>query len=846
MRALNIYWLAAALALAGCADGQSVVSLTVTADSPFDGVAQLHIEATDHAHNRTAHYDAAVGAGTVPPAVTFPFLLPKTVRGQVTFAVTAQASNGSSLATGSVDVSVTPSHSTAATVTLEPAHRQLAFVMQPSNVKPYQTFTVAVGIVDDSGMPIPTATDHVTLSWSGGAPTAVLSGHVGIDAANGVATYPDLSLNLVGTGYTLTASAPMLDPVTSASFDVTPDVWVPINAGLEGGSMTSGCADPKNPGVVWLTSIDGAGTWRTGDGGNSWSLRTAQLGGGVGFHAGLGCAIGAQDPNLVYLSQSAIGLQRTRDNGSSWESVGNGLSPLVPYNLLLDPTNDAIVYAYNASGLSKSTDSGATFSSLLTDSVPDLIVDPANPTTLYALVAPDATSVLVEKSTDGGAHWAAAVAGLQTTLTTAIAIDPTSPATLYASNGNSTMAGVYKSTDGAQSWTSVSSGTSLRRMRVDPTMPTRIFGFESTRSPLPGGSFATPLRSTDGGATWQPMAGTPSVSVIGGNFFLDAAGVPWLLPGRTAPYAASDKTSYAFAGHGLYGTYIPSVIVVPPALYAIDLAGIVYFGTSNGSSWQQRIAGLNLTLNAYPNEIVNSGTTVFDVAKHLYSFDDTSTSWAQLDTNPLFVNGTLAFDVDRQNPQTLLAIGTDGTPTTSVLRSTNGGANWTATGAAPPAQPNASYHLTVDPTNSMVAYIRTGGYLYQTTDAGAAFTDISPDPAHPVITVLSVDSGRNVYVGTSGAKLWKGANGGPPWTQVGAGLPTDQELNSLAIDPSTPTAIYASTSKGELFKSTDGAASFSQIAAPPALNMVAVDPTVPRTLYAATNVGMWISTTGGQ
>ena len=83
----------------------------------------------------------------------------------------------------------------------------------------------------------------------------------------------------------------------------------------------------------------------------------------------------------------------------------------------------------------------------------------------------------------------------------AIAIDPTTPTTLYAGVGNA----VYKSTSGGESWYPVGSlnfkFAGVYTLALDPTTPTTIYA---------GGycdcaefAFTGFSKSTDGGATWQ-------------------------------------------------------------------------------------------------------------------------------------------------------------------------------------------------------------------------------------------------------------------------------------------------------------------------------------------------------
>ena len=121
-----------------------------------------------------------------------------------------------------------------------------------------------------------------------------------------------------------------------------------------------------------------------------------------------------------------------------------------------------------------------------------LAIDPTHPGTLYV------GTVGVFKSTDGAGSWTAADSGMTNAFyTVALAIDPTTPNTLYAG----TDGGVFKSTDGAGSWTAANSGLTryalhtLNALAIDPTTPSTLYAGTSG-----GGVF----KSTNAGGTWAP------------------------------------------------------------------------------------------------------------------------------------------------------------------------------------------------------------------------------------------------------------------------------------------------------------------------------------------------------
>jgi hypothetical protein len=90
------------------------------------------------------------------------------------------------------------------------------------------------------------------------------------------------------------------------------------------------------------------------------------------------------------------------------------------------------------------------------------------------------------------------------------------------------------------------------------------------------------------------------------------------------------------------------------------------------------------------------------------------------------------------------------------------------------------------------------------------------------------------------------------WTSSG---PADVDVLALAIDPITPTTLYAGTSdpagsgRGGVYKSTNGGASWTAVNTGlgqfPTVYALAIDPSIPTTLYAGTIDAVFKSTNGG-
>jgi hypothetical protein len=72
---------------------------------------------------------------------------------------------------------------------------------------------------------------------------------------------------------------------------------------------------------------------------------------------------------------------------------------------------------------------------------------------------------------------------------------------------------------------------------------------------------------------------------------------------------------------------------------------------------------------------------------------------------------------------------------------------------------------------------------------------------------------RTLYAGMDGDGVFKSMDGAGSWQAVNNGLTAGNDLRghvwALAIDPTTPSTLYAGTcSEGGIFKSTGGAGSW--------------------------------------
>ena len=182
-----------------------------------------------------------------------------------------------------------------------------------------------------------------------------------------------------------------------------------------------------------------------------------------------------------------------------------------------------------------------------------------------------------------------------------------------------------------------------------------------------------------------------------------------------------------------------------------------------------------------------------------------------------------------------------------VARSTDAGASWSGAAWYAPRLPNRVTVLAVDPQESSTVYAGVGfasyqdGGLLKSTDSGISFHPTGFTLTNADIFSIAIDPGNpsTLYVGTglyqgyyaSGGKgIFKSTDGGSTWTEMNNGLP-DLYVAALAIDPSSPSTIYAGTLKG-LCKSTDGGTSWAKTKIAASVVALALDPFTPATIYA--------------
>jgi photosystem II stability/assembly factor-like uncharacterized protein len=253
-------------------------------------------------------------------------------------------------------------------------------------------------------------------------------------------------------------------------------------------------------------------------------------------------------PGVFYIGQVNGGVWKSDDYGRTWTPIFDHESTQSIGAIAVAPSNPNIIYVGSGEGLHrpdlsvgngiyKSTDAGKTWTHLgLHDGfqIPALAIDPRDPNRVFAAVlghpyGPNEERGLF-RSTDGGQTWQKVISKDENTGASDVEIDPSNPDVVYASmwearegpwednnEFNGTGGGLFKSTDGGATWHPLSNGLpkdlSQIYVAIAPRDSRRLYATIAIAS----GPLAI-YRSDDAGESWSKATDDPRPSGrIGGG-----------------------------------------------------------------------------------------------------------------------------------------------------------------------------------------------------------------------------------------------------------------------------------------------------------------------------------------
>jgi hypothetical protein len=210
---------------------------TVTAGAPFS----LAVEAEDSSGNLDPYFDGTmtVALASNPGGDTLGGTLTVTAaKGVATFSglTLTRAAAGYTL---QVSVGgINPVTTNAITVTPAAASQVVITQQPPSSVVVNTGFGLVAAIEDAYGNVVASATNKVTVALASNPTGASLGGTTSVTASQGIATFSGLTINKVGSGYTLQLTSKGLASATTSAITVTSSATMSLPPSTTAGAGT--------------------------------------------------------------------------------------------------------------------------------------------------------------------------------------------------------------------------------------------------------------------------------------------------------------------------------------------------------------------------------------------------------------------------------------------------------------------------------------------------------------------------------------------------------------------------------------------------------------------------------
>ncbi|MEM8557475.1 MAG: T9SS type A sorting domain-containing protein [Bacteroidota bacterium] len=516
-----------------------------------------------------------------------------------------------------------------------------------------------------------------------------------------------------------------------------------------------------------------------------------------------------------------------------------------------------VVYAGAATGGAfKSLDAGRTWTPIFDDQavlpVGAVAVDPTDPDRAFVGTGEsnggsyNLSGGGVFRTEDGGTTWTSL--GLEETITVGrIRIDPRDPDRVFVAGtgsyfGTSPARGVYRSTDGGDSWAQVlfvSDRTAAIDLVMHPTSPDTLYAamWERERTPI-GAVLSGPTsgvyRSADGGDTWALLGepdGLPGsgddIGRIGlttcdgdpdrmyalyndGRLVTDLyrsedGGVSW----------ARDRRSDGLTGFGGgFAWYFGNVRCDPldaERVFVLDVPLVVWEGNGWFDQYGYDVLHVDHHALAFkpddPTYLLSGNDGGFDIST------DRGINWEPV--NGLAITQFYEIGLDATNPERLYG----GTQDNGTVR--------TRTGALDDYEliyGGDGFYVIIDPTNPDVIYAESQfGFLGKSIDGGITFEfarngiDESEPTNWSTPVVMDPSDPETLYYGTN--RVYRTTDGAAFWEPISPDLTTSAAgrlsvVTAISVSPLDPDVLWVGTGDGQVWTTDDGGATWTDRTGP--------------------------------
>jgi len=674
--------------------------------------------------------------------------------------------------------------------------------------------------------------------------------------------------------------------------------WRSVGPQKQGGRIESIAVPAGDPTTIYV-GVGAGNLWKTVNNGTTWKpIFEKQSTFAIGD-----VAVAASDPNVVWVgtgevlmarsSYAGTGVFKSVDAGESWEHMGLEETHHIG-QVVIHPTDPDTVYVaavghlytFNEErGLFKTTDGGANWNKVLyineRTGVIDLVMDPADPDTLYATAWERSRKAWghtahgegsgIYKSTDGGDTWRQLTDGFPTGPDVgriAINVAPSHPAVLYALLDNHAMAPpepdeggrggrggrgsargagrgpqriggeLYRSDDRGESWRKVNEGPLAAGydfciVEIAPEDENIVY--------LPGNRF---MVSGDAGRTFRQVEGTLVHLLPHGSRVLHLdmhelwvnpdAGNHWIMGNDGGLHITYDRgESWLHVNNLPIGEfYAVSVdMETPYNIYGGTQDDAALFGPSTHVvEWDVEDPWEHVYLDRWgggDSYFTYRDPTDPDVIYYEHQFGD------------LRRKNMVTGQAPRIRPQ--------------------------AADGEPPLRTNWMTPFVISHHNPLTLY-NGANKLFKSLDRGDTWMAISPDLTSapeiqgnvPFGTLTMVAESPLqpglIYVGADDGYIHVTRDDGHTWTRIDEGLPgkwvsrlvaSRHDLGTVYVsftgyrDDDFATYLYRSTDFGQTWESIS-----SKLPAE-SINVISEDPTDPRILYVGTDLGVYVSLDAG-